>query len=158
MLRAAACLLVLLALLAWAGPALAEEPPTVEALGRELMCQCGCGLTVDACGGAMECSTADQMKGLIAAKLSAGEGREEILAYFQGQYGEKVLAAPKKEGFNLTAWVLPFAVIAAGGLLIYTVLTRWVASRSPAPIPAAPAQAGDLARYEERLRRELEQF
>lgn len=156
--RSLAVVLALALLFTWSGRASAEEPSTLDEIAKDLICQCGCGLTVDACGGAMECGVADQMRQVIAARLSQGETKPQILNFFVGQYGEKVQAAPKKEGFNLTAWVLPFVAIAAGGGLIYIVLMRWVHWRAAPPAQPAAQPAANLGEYQERLRRELEQF
>ena len=40
-------------------------------------------------------------------------------------YGETLLAAPTKKGFNLTAWVTPFLAILVGGCLVVLTLIRW---------------------------------
>ena len=49
---------------------------------------------------------------------------EEIVDAFVAQYGETVLMAPKKEGFNLAAYLLPAFVITAVGALIAWMLLR----------------------------------
>jgi cytochrome c-type biogenesis protein CcmH len=54
---------------------------------------------------------ARQMKQIIRQKLSDGQTREEILDYFVDRYGEQILAAPKREGFHLIAWVAPIFII-----------------------------------------------
>ena len=54
---------------------------------------------------------ARQMKQIIRQKLSDGQTREEILDYFVDRYGEQILAAPKREGFHLIAWVAPIFIV-----------------------------------------------
>ena len=54
---------------------------------------------------------ARQMKQIVRDKLAAGESREAILEYFVERYGQNILAAPPKRGFNLVAWVLPVVVL-----------------------------------------------
>jgi len=54
---------------------------------------------------------ARQMKQIIREKLSEGQTREQILDYFVDRYGEQVLAAPKREGFHLIAWVAPIFIV-----------------------------------------------
>src|SRR3972149_646508 len=61
----------------------------VDQLTNEVMCQCGCSYTVNACAGAMQCDVSEQMRTLIATKVAQGQGRQEIVAYFVSQYGEK---------------------------------------------------------------------
>lgn len=131
--------------------------PIADDIANELACQCGCGYTVAACGGAMQCDVGDQMAVLVSQKVKKGETKEEILAYFVNQYGEKVLAAPTKQGFNLTAWITPFLAVGAGGTVVYFVLREWLANRRIREENEPPAPA-DLGGYGERIDRELEQF
>ena len=77
------------------------------------------------------------------------------------QFGEEVLAAPPREGFNLLAWVLPLAggLLAAAGLALAA--RRWLAGRAPEPPSggAADGRAGALDRdLERRLDEELARF
>ncbi|MDP2726505.1 MAG: cytochrome c-type biogenesis protein CcmH [Dehalococcoidia bacterium] len=126
-------------------------------IAGQLACQCGCGYTALACGGAMQCDIGDQMVALISQKVKNGETREEIIAYFVGQYGEKVLASPTKEGFNLTAWIMPFFAVAVGGAVVYFVLRNWLDNHR-LQVEAEPAAPADLGSYGERIDRELEQY
>ncbi len=88
---------------------------------KELMCQCGCTMIVDVC----DCDTANQIRAKITEFMDQGQGKDQILAYFVGQYGEKMLASPPKKGFNLVAWILPFAVVAAGSVALFFILRTW---------------------------------
>lgn len=146
---AVAALLVLLA-----APAQAAEQGVVDDISKELMCQCGCTMIVYNC----DCGTADQMRGVIREKLDGGMTRQQILDYFVGQYGETVLSAPTKEGFNITAWVMPFVGLAVGIFIVYLVLTRWILASSRQPEPVADHSEEDLGEYEERFRRELQTY
>ncbi len=139
-----------------AGPA-AMAGSDVDDIAGQLACQCGCGLTALACGGAMQCDVGDQMVTLISTKVKQGETREQILAYFVSQYGEKVLAAPTKQGFNLTAWITPFLAIVGGGAAVFFVLREWLTNRGIRK-EFEPAASADLGQYGERIDRELEQF
>ncbi len=91
---------------------------------------------------------AEEMRGLIRERLQAGESPEAIKAYFVGRYGEWILLAPKREGFNLLVWVLPLLGMAGGAVGLYLVLRRWVRHSRPAPPEIDPA-------YLERVRREM---
>jgi len=81
---------------------------TQSDLEEGLTCQCGCGLTVHACNH-LQCPSGIPLKQEIASQLALGKTREEILSYFSGKYGEKILSAPTTTGFNIVAWVMPFA-------------------------------------------------
>lgn len=154
-------LLLLLSLgsaLAWAHPAHADNADRLDSIAGNLMCQCGCGLTVLACGDTMDCTPGDQMKAIIRQQLADGKANAEIIDYFQEIYGEVVLAAPTKSGFNLTAWVTPFAAIALAGVALGGSIWVWVSRQGSRPgTPpqgGADGKGGDL--YAERVERELE--
>ncbi|HKV55641.1 MAG TPA: cytochrome c-type biogenesis protein CcmH, partial [Candidatus Binataceae bacterium] len=97
------------------------------------------------------CSFSVPMREHIDTMLSHGMGRAEIIAYFRKQYGEKILSAPTVEGFNLLAWIMPFAAVFAGCFIIVGAISRW-RTRSPAPA-SGPAETA----YDPELRRRLEQ-
>ena len=147
---------ILIALLLW--PDIARAEVTVDDVAKEIICQCGCTMIVSTC----DCGTADTMRKEIREMLSQGKTKEQILAYYVEKYGEVVLAAPTKQGFNLTAWITPFAAIAGGGGVVYLVLRAWIRRRGG----VASVQGEDLAEespdqlseYEDRLRRELEEM
>ena len=75
------------------------------------------------------------------------------------QYGEAVLAAPTKKGFNLTAWILPFLGLFIGVWIVRTSIVKWVRKREEM-VASAPAQKADEAdsKYRKKLREELEKF
>lgn len=101
-------------------PALADG--IADQIGANLMCQCGCTMVLSTC----ECGTAEQMRGEIRSMLDQGQTKDDILNYYVGKYGDKVLAAPKAEGFNLSAYITPFAVILAGGGVLGLIVRQWV--------------------------------
>lgn len=128
---------------------------SLDDLSRQLMCTCGCNLTVAACQVSMTCQVAGKMKDEAAAMITRGMTTKEILAAFSVDYGERVLAQPAKRGFNLMAWVLPFAALAFGAAVLVLALRRWhvrpqVAATSG---PAVPVDADYLAEIEEEIKR-----
>jgi cytochrome c-type biogenesis protein CcmH len=130
----------------------ADGQPTVHDVASELMCQCGCSLTVAACQEAMECSVAAGMVRNIQRQIDAGDNEQEVLDHFASIYGEQVLASPRKSGFSLVAWVTPFMAVAAGAVVVSGVVWAWVRRRSAAL--EADVSAGwseDLDRYQERV-------
>ena len=94
---------------------------TVDDVAGELICPCGCGKMLDVC----EMESARQMRVLIEEMIDEGQDKDQIINYFVNQYGEKVLAAPGKKGFNLTAWVAPFIVIGLGAGIIWLAIAKW---------------------------------
>lgn len=129
-------------------------PDEINRVARELWCPLCAGVRLDVC----ELKACEQMREVIALKLSQGATPEEIKAYFVEQYGPQVLGEPPREGFTLLAWVLPFAFLAAGaGLLGYlgyhwSQRRRAAAATAAAPNPVTP-QDEYLRRLEEELRR-----
>jgi cytochrome c-type biogenesis protein CcmH len=128
---------------------------TVSEVAREMSCRCGCSMTVDGCNHT-NCPFAVPARKTIGEKIEAGMTKEAILRFYVSQYGEQVLAAPTKTGFNLTAWILPFVMILAGGAIVRTVVKRWTRTEraSPSSPADAPSDAGD-AGYREKLEKEL---
>ncbi len=127
---------------------------TVNDISEQLICQCGCTMIVSNC----QCATREAMVALIEQKLAQGQSEEEIILYFVAQYGEEVLASPPKRGFNLVAWVLPFAVILGGGGVIYFAIKAWVKQGSDHQTDAeTEAEEGD-EEYQSQLKRELAEF
>ena len=45
----------------------------------------------------------DQIRLEVRAMVEAGKSRDEILDYYVAEYGERILAAPRAEGFNALA-------------------------------------------------------
>ena len=110
-------------------------------------------------------SQAEQWRELIRQKLAQGESKEQILRYFVDIGGEGILAAPPKQGFALTAWLLPLFVMVNGAGLIVVLTRRWAQRRPPAEThsttdhnaAASPSHARSDP-YLDRLHRELKEF
>jgi cytochrome c-type biogenesis protein CcmH len=134
----------------------ADGEPTVHEIASELMCQCGCGMTVAACQESMECSIGGGMVTEIQRRIDTGESKQEILDGFVAIYGEQVLAAPLKSGFSLTVWVVPFLGVAVGGAFVAVLVWAW-GRRRPALVGAEVADrpSHDLDPYEKRVDDEL---
>ncbi|MFC1873994.1 cytochrome c-type biogenesis protein CcmH [Chloroflexota bacterium] len=148
--------LLFLLLLLSVSPARVQASPLSD-LGKQLICQCGCTLSVANCTH-IECGSREEMTGLIVQKLDQGQSEPEITRFFVARYGEQVLASPPKRGFNLVAWLLPFAAILTGGGVIYLALKMWV-SKGQENIAYAPSQTSkDDEKYRLRLEQELQEF
>ena len=93
--------------------------------------------------------TAHEMKDIIRERLAAGESPEQVRAYFVEKYGNWILLSPPRQGFSLLVWVVPFAGLGLGLVLVLLVVRRW--SRRPAPAQAPPMDPAMRAR----IRREM---
>jgi cytochrome c-type biogenesis protein CcmH len=147
---------LVLALVVAAPAAASEQHPTLPELERELICPT-CHESLAASNSAI----ADRIRAFVRQRIAAGDTKSEIKAKLVDQFGESVLAAPPKSGFNLLAWLLPLAgiVLAAGivGLLAF----RWSRSRpgkSPPASPSANGRFGIDPELERRLDDELARF
>jgi cytochrome c-type biogenesis protein CcmH len=113
--------LVALVCLAVASPAAASEAhPTRAELESELICPT-CQQTLDQ----SDAPIAGRMKRFIAARIGAGDTKSEIKAALVEQFGERVLAAPPKKGFNLLAWLLPPVAISGAAAVLALLAWRW---------------------------------
>ena len=88
------------------------------------MCLCGCNAVLEECPH-QDCSWGIPAKNLITERLGQGQTPDEIIKYFVATYGEKVLAAPTKTGFNIVAWVTPFVVLIVGTAAVFLVARTW---------------------------------
>ena len=126
-----------------------------DKLGHAMICTCGCRQILLECNH-VGCQVSDQMTRELRVALARGDADDLVMQAFVQRYGETVRAAPEAKGFNLMAWITPFAMLLAGLLLAVTVLRRW--SMRPAAVPAAPAAAASpqLEALRERARKETE--
>lgn len=138
-----------------------DERDQVE---KKLRCQCGCTLDVYTCRTTdFACEVSPAMHRDINALIAGGYGAQEIIDAFVDSYGEKVLMAPTKSGFNLVGWTMPFGAILVGGGVLAVLIRRWrrrgavaaaerAASASPRAAAGGDASAEELARVEAAVR------
>lgn len=151
---------ILLVLLLLAAPtARASESPTFQELEESLTCQCGCGLTVHSCNH-LQCPSALPLRQEIREQMALGLDKPKILGHFADKYGEKILSSPTTTGFNLTAWITPFAALAIGGGIVMLTLLRWRRGRRRPvqPAPLTPVDSSRSAAHEQILERELHEL
>jgi cytochrome c-type biogenesis protein CcmH len=88
--------------------------------------------------------------------LAAGWTDEQVIQYFVAQYGERVLAEPRRSGFTSFVWLLPVLSVIIGLVVVAQILRSWKARR-PTPVLVESAPSPDvppevLARLEKELR------
>lgn len=125
-------------------------------LSHRLMCTCGCAQLLGECNH-VGCPDSPRELAELRDAIAGGTNDDDILASFASKYGATVLAAPTTHGFDLVAWIAPFAVFAAALLGTVLLVRRWAkvsVSRTPAVAGnAANDGAADQARRE-KIRRE----
>lgn len=151
--------IILFVLIFSGAPARAAGPESlsVSDVSDQLVCQCGCTLILSNCNHA-ECPSRETMTALIVQELDRGQTSPQIIQTFVTQYGEQVLASPPKKGFNLVAWILPFAVIIAGGVVVYIMLKKWVWRGSLSESLISDDINESFDEYGLRLEQELREF
>jgi cytochrome c-type biogenesis protein CcmH len=140
-----------LALVLAAPAAASERHPTLGDLEGEVMCPT-CKTTLDQ----STAPIADRIRRFISARIAAGDTKSEIKSKLVLQFGPSVLAEPSKHGFNLLAWVLPFAGLGLGALALGALAWRWSRGRGVgAAMAGGPALDSELER---RVDEELARF
>ena len=140
---------VLMGLIAFGSPALAESEPYTEEEYREVVDQLGCIQCNMRPLFGCETPTCVDSKAVIRQKLEEGESPDEIVQFFVDRYGDSILLNPPARGLNLLIWVLPAVALLAGGFAIGRVLGR---RRAPAMQPSASSIDDE---YESRVEEEL---
>ena len=145
-----AALIAALALIV-ASPAVASERhPTQDEMEAMLVCP-SCHVPLDESNSPI----AQQMKAYIAKRIAQGATRSQIVDELVGppnNLGTGVLGVPRTHGFDLIAWVLPFAGIGAGALAVAGGAWYWSRRRAPEPVVALDAAT------ERRIDEELARF
>ena len=125
-------------------------------LGHRLMCTCGCAQLLGECNHVGCPESGHELKELTAA-IASGLSDQQILDGFAAKYGATVLAAPPTKGFDLVAWIAPFAVFAAALMGTILLIRRWggLGGKPQAAVATDPAFLDPEERERlERIRRE----
>ena len=152
--RRVALHVVALALLVLAAPVAAQQPatPVSETEAYEIASQLRCVVCQNLSVADSPSEMASQMRELVRERLRAGDDRAQVMQYFVDRYGEWILLAPRRSGFNLLVWVLPVVAVVVGLGIVAVLLRRWTRHR---PSPALAGPALDPA-MRDRIRREIE--
>ena len=132
----------------------AASDPSVrfEKLGHQIMCSCGCNEILLECNH-VGCPLSDGMRQELLAAVNKGDNDSLIFQAFVQKYGPTALAAPPAQGFNIVAWIMPFAVLVLGVGGTTLLIRKWRLRTVPMPPPSATPRFGDIR---DRIRRETE--
>jgi cytochrome c-type biogenesis protein CcmH len=119
-------------------------------LNHRLMCTCGCAEILGECNH-VGCSNSTAELTELRAGIAAGKSDQEILDGFVARYGAVVLAAPTTHGFDLVAWIAPFAVFAAALLGTILLVRRWTVGKTQVEATVSDPATDAL---KEKIRRE----
>ncbi len=148
LLAAGSIVILFTAVVTFASP----SKPSLQEVSEGLTCQCGCGLTVANCNHP-QCEFSVPVRAQIEKMIAQGMSGAQIIQVFRVKYGEKILSAPTREGFNLLAWIMPFAAVFAGCFIIVGAISRWRAN----PVVEAEDTGDGPALHDPELRSRLEQ-
>ena len=156
---ARATVLVLLALCLSAPPALgmgaagaggAGTHTSLPVIERQVMCvTCKIPLNV------AQSQQANRERAFIQGLIDEGKTEAQIKDALVAQYGPTVLGLPSAHGFDLTAYLVPLAVVLGLMVGLALLLPRWRRARAEGAheTPATTLDAGDAARLDADLAR-----
>jgi|TARA_B110000093_G_C12597094_1_gene256472 cytochrome c-type biogenesis protein CcmH len=93
-----------------------------------------------------------EMEELINQFISEGKTKQEILEYYIGLYGERILAVPIAEGFNIMVWVTPILA----GIIGITFLIFFL--RTPNDIPSLVISTPTEVVFNDEIEKELQKM
>jgi cytochrome c-type biogenesis protein CcmH len=154
--RMALALLIALGAMTAAGAQAATRPApraSLPAIERQVMCvTCKIPLNV------AQSPQADRERAFIQGLIDKGAGEAQIKRALVGEYGPTVLGLPSAHGFDLSAYLVPLAVVLALLATLALLLPRWrrrarAQSAAEAGAPSLDAEAAarlesDLARFD----------
>ncbi len=116
-----------------AAPALAsEQHPTQAELEAELVCE-ACHLPLDMSNSPI----AQQMKKFVRDHIAMGWTKSQIEDALVEQLGPGVLGVPRRQGFDLLAWILPLGGIGLGAIALAAAAWAWSRNRPRNGVVAA---------------------
>ncbi len=132
-----------------------DDSARFDKLGHKLMCRCGCNQVLLECNH-VGCEYSERMRGELKEAMLRGDSDDLILQGFVQKYGPTVLAAPATTGFDFVAWIMPFAALSVGLLLVVLVVRTWNRRRAAAGAAASTLSPAMLDSFRQRAREETE--
>ena len=105
------------------------DSPRFETLGSKIMCTCGCGQMLLKCNH-VGCPNSEKMIRQLRTQVAQSSNDDDVLNFFRKEWGVTTVVEPSQHGFELIVWVMPFAGLALGALLVVLIVLRW--KRRPA--------------------------
>ena len=101
---------------------------------------------------------AEAERNFIRHLIAEGQTKAQIERALVAQYGESVLGKPPADGFNLTVYILPPAIVLVGVAVLAFALPRWrrrarAAADDRASAPGPALDSADERRLDEELTR-----
>jgi len=93
-----------------------------------------------------------EMEEQINQFIFQGKTKQEILEYYIGLYGERILAVPIAKGFNIMVWVTPILA----GMIGITFLFFFL--RTPNDIPSSVISTPSEVAFDDEIEKELQKM
>ena len=143
-------LVILIAAAALAQTASEKPSLDVRRVGARLSCQCGCKDSVATCS-MLECHFSKPAKEKIAQMLGVGMSDDQIVQSFIREYGAGIYLAPP----NALGWIVPYASVAAGMVVIWLFLKKYRKPKPLADIGEIQIDDPALAKYKDQIEKDL---
>lgn len=102
----------------------ADNSSRFENVGGKIMCTCSCGQMLLKCNH-VGCPNSAKMIRQLHEQLAATDDDQAVLNFFRKEWGVTTVVEPDRHGFELIAWVLPFAGLGLGVFLLVIVVHKW---------------------------------
>ena len=152
LIRSAQLLFVVLLAISFMG---ADVDARFSKLGHQLMCMCGCNQILLECNH-VGCAYSERMRGELTAAMERADSDSLVLQSFVQKYGNTVLAAPTSSGFNVVAWIMPFAMFVLALAIAVWLVRMWRARPVARPVARPSLGAAELDALRKRAREETE--
>jgi len=113
-----------IAILLFAALGRAEDLERFKRLSEDMICTCSCQQALYECR-MPACGFRPGMQAEVRQMMDDGKSDEQIRAAFVAKYGPTVLIVPGTHGFDITAWIMPFAALIIGALAVVFVVYKW---------------------------------
>jgi cytochrome c-type biogenesis protein CcmH len=129
--------------------AVAQEPaplaPEVESQAREVGKSLRCVVCQNQSIEESNAPLAADMRRLVRERLSAGQSKDEVMAYMTDRYGNFVRMQPPLQPDTLLLWFGPLLLVIAAAVGWFAYL-RPAGKQNLAPAPLTEAETAELAR------------
>jgi cytochrome c-type biogenesis protein CcmH len=130
-------------------PAFAVQPdeiladPKLETRARQLSAELRCLVCQNQSIDDSDAPLARDLRLVVRDKLKGGATDQEVRDFLVARYGEFVLLKPSFSGKNIILWLAPFAVLLAGGAVVW-INARRRAATAGAPTPLTAEERAEL--------------
>jgi cytochrome c-type biogenesis protein CcmH/NrfF len=136
----------------------ADNDAAIQVIEKRLKCSCGCGLDIYTCRTTdFTCTYSPALHKEVVRLAEQGKNDGQIIAEFVAQYGEAVLMAPPRRGFNLAGYFVPSLAIVIAAVILVRVLRRRTrevqAARAVSILTPSDATPAELQRLRDELDR-----